>query len=1003
MMKRMLRTVLAMVLVLAMTVGLLPAMAEDSATALTVGTKLHGFTVMEEGELTLVNAKTVLLQHDKTGAQVLFLLNSDTNRTFNITFKTPVENDMGVPHIFEHSTLDGSEKYPSKSLFFNLSYQTYNTYMNAMTSDQMTTFPVSSLSEAQLLKYADYYLDSCFHPLVHQDEGIFLEEAWRYSLEDKSAPLTIAGTVYSEMQGSITIDSEASSNTMKTAFPGSRMGNVFGGDPAEIPNMTWQDLKDYHNKYYHPSNSLTTIYGDIADPAAFLQLLDGVFSPYEAKVFTFEHEGYTPVTAPVEKVCQYPVANGTDVTNGAVTQIVFIAEGATPEELDVLDLLTSLLSDSSSQLNSNLLSVLPAVSCSAYVDASSPEPCVVFTATGMNEADVPLLKASVLASLADFADEGVSAETLDAYASSLGMETRLMTESSDIGLNMIYNIAYMWASTGDLNGYQHFVDNLSNFGKFQEEGKYAEVIHKYLTEANQRVITVTTVPAPGLLEQEQAELAAKLAKIKAEMSAEEIDKIVADTAARAMPAADDASQYIAQLTAVTVDSLPEEVRQYESTDVTDEKGIRHIDVLANVDGVGQTYMLLDASGISQEDIHWLQLYVDTIGSVNTENYDISAISSLIGRYLYGVTVKVAVLCDDSADGYTPYLRASWNALDDDLPASYDALYEVLYRSEFTDTTSMLGAIAYARQNLQAHIEQESYLVQLYRALAINSPSYNFYNYATDLPYYQFLNEAEALLASDPAAYTAKLEAIQQQLCNASNAVFGFAGNADSIAANRAASDAFAAQLRLDPITAQTYDLPVPAEKEAIIIGGTVNYNMLYASWDQLGMEGYTGAMDAVCALVSDGLLYPYLRDQYGAYGVFHGADEDGVYIISYQDPNITQTFNVYNMLSSYVPQLGLMLTQDALNGYIMSCYSYYALSTGELTGAAAVIPDLIEGKNPYRRLEWMQELKALTVKDLAGYTALYQKLANVGYRSTSGSETAIQKMPKKTYSTIITP
>ena len=156
---------------------------EDSTGLPAVGTVINGFEVKDISDFDMLGAKIVEFQHIKTGATVLYMANEDTNRTFEITFRTPTEKDTGIPHVFEHSTLDGSEKYPSKALWFNLSFQTYNTYMNASTYPFMTTYPVASLSEDQLFMLADYYTDSVFNPMLLEDKSIFDEEAWRYVLK----------------------------------------------------------------------------------------------------------------------------------------------------------------------------------------------------------------------------------------------------------------------------------------------------------------------------------------------------------------------------------------------------------------------------------------------------------------------------------------------------------------------------------------------------------------------------------------------------------------------------------------------------------------------------------------------------------------------------------------------------------------------------------------------------------------------------------------------------
>ena len=207
-----------------------PAETTESAALPSIGDTLHGFTVTEIRDFPLMDAEIVQFVHDRTGAELYYIANDDNNRLFDLTFFTRAYDNTGLPHVFEHSTLDGSEKYPSKSLFFNLSYQTYQTFMNAMTYPLMTTYPVASLSEEQLLRLADYYTDSCLNPMIMTDESIYREEAWRYRLMDKDADLTIEGTVYSEMQGAIEVHSMALNNFMNTIFPGSFIGNDSGHD-----------------------------------------------------------------------------------------------------------------------------------------------------------------------------------------------------------------------------------------------------------------------------------------------------------------------------------------------------------------------------------------------------------------------------------------------------------------------------------------------------------------------------------------------------------------------------------------------------------------------------------------------------------------------------------------------------------------------------------------------------------------------------------------------------
>ena len=248
-MKKLLSVLLALAVLLSAGAFSAPvrAYADDALPA--VGDTVEGFTVRETRDFPLVGATVVLFEHERTGAQLMYIANNDTNRVFDLSFFTRAVDNTGLPHVFEHSTLDGSEKYPSKALFFNLIYQTYNSYMNAFTYPLFTSYPVGSLSEEQLLKYADYYTDSCLHPSIMTDESIFREEAWRYRLASAEDELSIEGTVYSEMLGAMDLESSARNYMMRTAFPGSQIGNESGGEPEFIPDMTWEALQAFPNTY----------------------------------------------------------------------------------------------------------------------------------------------------------------------------------------------------------------------------------------------------------------------------------------------------------------------------------------------------------------------------------------------------------------------------------------------------------------------------------------------------------------------------------------------------------------------------------------------------------------------------------------------------------------------------------------------------------------------------------------------------------------------------------
>ena len=965
-----------------------PEQPEDGLPAL--GDTVEGFTVKAVRDFPLVGATLILFEHDRTGAELMYIANNDTNRVFDLTFFTRAIDNTGLPHVFEHSTLDGSAKYPSKALFFNLSYQTYNTYMNAMTSTLDTTYPVASLSEAQLLKYADFYTDSCFNPLIMEDESIFLEEAWRYRLADKDDELTIEGTVYSEMKGARTLTSSAYTNFLRAAFPGSTIGNVSGGEPENIPEMTWESLRAYHDKYYHPSNCIAYLYGQFEDYSAFLKLLDEAFAPYEKREFTFEDADYKALTESVTTSVAFPVEAGSDTDNSSAIYYAFICPGANGNEKEelILNTLTDLMVADGSNLMLTLKRVLPSGRFATYIELDGPEDMIVFYADNVNAKDASTFRSTVDAALKDIAENGFSADLVDGIVSSLELSTKLTGEGDDLGVNLISTFASYYASTGDPFGYVGYVDAMDLLREWNEQGLYKKAVSDWLLNGATTVLC-STYPEAGKREELDAAEKARLAEVKAAMSEEELQAIIDFT--NAEEEEDDASEYVKQLQAVTVSSLPEEVRVYDVSEATGDDNVRYINATADVDGVGSPILLLDASGLPQEDILWFHLYTDLVGSMSTKKHIRDDLALLSTRYLYDGEIRLSLIDDaDDEDGFRPCLRAGWTAADEDLAAGYDLIYEILFETDFSDEENLSGLITKFKASLKSSITGSPYNVMIYRAMGYYSSLYRYYSYFNSFDYYAFLEEAEAMMAEKPSEVISKLESIQKYFHNRTNAAMLYAGSAEGIAVNDELAKAFVAKLDTAEIKNESYDLPAPARREALIVDSNVQYNGYVADYATMEMEGYTGDLDAVSSILSDTYLYPMLRDQYGAYGVMTGFIEDsGAYVVSYRDPNVKQTFEVYEGISAFVKDLEM--DQEELDGYILSSYAYYAKAGGELSGAKGAAIDALIGEDQELNLEYMKELKQLSADSINAYADAYEKLCSEGVLFTAGGASVINE------------
>src|SRR5690554_3640701 len=238
-------------------------MKGDKAMYLEKGKLIHGFRLEESTPVKELNGRAYEFIHEKSGARLLYLQDDDDNKVFSINFCTPPPDDTGVPHIMEHSVLCGSRKFPVKEPFVELAKGSLNTFLNAMTYPDKTVYPIASRNDKDFVNLMDVYLDAVFYPNIYEKPEILMQEGWHYELEDRDQPLTYKGVVYNEMKGAFSSPEQVLFRKIQESlYPDTPYGNESGGDPDFIPDLTQEQFKEFHKKYYHPSNSYIYLYGD---------------------------------------------------------------------------------------------------------------------------------------------------------------------------------------------------------------------------------------------------------------------------------------------------------------------------------------------------------------------------------------------------------------------------------------------------------------------------------------------------------------------------------------------------------------------------------------------------------------------------------------------------------------------------------------------------------------------------------------------------------------------
>ncbi|MDE5873197.1 MAG: insulinase family protein, partial [Lachnospiraceae bacterium] len=230
--------------------------------------------MIEKQDLPEVKGTGYVLRHKKTKARVCVVCNEDNNKVFTIGFRTPPEDDMGIPHIMEHSVLCGSKNFPVKDPFVELCKGSLNTFLNAMTYSDKTVYPVASLNKKDFHNLMHVYLDAVFYPNIYEHDEILMQEGWHYEVDEETGDLKYNGVVFNEMKGVFSSPEQQLFRAVeKSLHEHTAYSYESGGDPAYITDLDRETFLDFHRRYYHPSNSYIYLYGDM-DAAAELDFID---------------------------------------------------------------------------------------------------------------------------------------------------------------------------------------------------------------------------------------------------------------------------------------------------------------------------------------------------------------------------------------------------------------------------------------------------------------------------------------------------------------------------------------------------------------------------------------------------------------------------------------------------------------------------------------------------------------------------------------------------------
>jgi presequence protease len=952
-----------------------------------VGQSIGGYTVTRVQAYKQVQGTYLELIHNQTGAKHMHIACNDDNNAFMVTFPTIPQDDTGVAHILEHIVLCGSEKFPVRDPFFSMLPRSLNTFMNAMTSAAWTTYPFSTRNQKDFFNLLDVYLDATFFPKI--SEEAYQQEAWRFEFAegaDASTPLEYKGIVFNEMKGGMAdAGSRLYRSIGKAIFPNITYGNNSGGEPKAIPDLTWQNLKDFHATHYHPSNSYFYTYGNF-DLVSILETIEkNVLNRFSKLEKDWGIPDQPRFNAPRQTEALYAVAPSEASNKKAQVVMSWLTSNITKsaELLSLRVLQRVLLANAASPLRKALIesNIGSALSDATGLNDDPREAVFSVGLKDVDPTDKEKIEHLILETLQAVVESGVDQAAVDAAIHRFEIESR---EVSNAGFPFAFKPAFdalgAFLYGGDPFASLQFDADLEQLQKERAKGQFFEgLIKRHLLENPHRV-TLVLKPDPELNSREEAEEKAKLETIKNQLSKEQIAQLIAN--ATKLEADQNSEQ--------NFDLLP----SLELTDVP----MNFEDVAHSVETIhgatvglfaqptqGLTYLdyNIDFSGLSASHKALLPFFAFVITKMGAGSSSYLEMANRIESFTGGITAGLGFR---RAPNDLKIVRQSFalsvKTLHRNLEATIGILKDFLCNTEF-DQTHLKNLLGMYKASLDNRLTSAGHMYAARIAEAQLSELGALRETMEGITHVRLARELATRDEAGLESLIIEFKEIIAALFRSGNARICITTDHDQLEHVKTQMTALLAALPAQAPSTSS-DLPDlhPRQARAVSVATPVAYDVALFTTVPFAHPDAPKFM-ALSEYLRSRYLHKEIREKGGAYGGFAAANrEDGVFaLISYRDPHIKRTFDVYDGVNQFMAQ---PFEKDALKESILAaCADLDPLSSPDTKGRSRFFNDL-SGYTLEARAAFKQRLLETTEDDLRRIAKQY--LQNPSRAVVSSSE-----------------
>ncbi len=960
-------------------------------------TVIHGFELIREQHIPEINSHVRLFRHQRTGAELLSLENDDENKSFAVGFQTPPPDDTGLPHIMEHSVLCGSRRYPTKEPFVELLKSSMKTFLNAFTTPDMTMYPVASTNTKDFYNLVDVYMDAVFFPLI--TEQTLMQEGWHYEAESPDGPLIYKGVVFNEMKSVYSVPDEVLEEALRAELlPDTPYARAYGGHPASIPDLSYTQFRDFHATYYHPSNARIFFYGD-DDPDARLKFVDAFLAEFERREIDSSLPSQPRFDAPRSLRIGYDAGgegedDGQPKTAQSATAWLLgdVTERETVLALNILEHI--LIGNSAAPLRKTLIdSRLGEDLAGGGLSDWQKELNFSVGLKGIKPEDADKVEPLLLETLTKLADEGIDPDTVAASMNTIEFRLREMnTGGFPRGLFQMISAMPTWMHGGDPLDALAFARHLDAIKTaLDADPRFFEgLIRTHLLDNPHRVTVIIDPDSSVGPAREKAERD-RLDAHRARLNEGDVKQLIETaTALKAHQESPDDPADIAKIPRLTLDDLEREVKLVD-TRQADFDGATVLHHNLPTSQIVYLNLGLDMTRLPDRLLPLVPLFARSLTQMGTQTQDFVQLSQRIGSETGGVSASPFVSMARDAERLVAQLFVGGKATVEKLPALLNILNDIL------TTVKLDNPERFMQMALESKARMESYL-NIGGQMFINSRMQAHFNPAGwaneqmgGISYLFFLRELVKRAESDWASVLADLEALRGLLVNRAAMLVTVVVDEDSYrnAVEQPLKNFMAALPAADTPVQPWTPTPLP-DHEVFTTPAQVNFVGKAANLYQQGYEP-SGSQVVVFKHMNLDYMWNRVRVQGGAYGgrASFSPYTGVVSFLSWRDPNLRGTLEVYDQAADYLSQVEMSETdlERAIIGAISDLDSY---QLPDAKGFSATVRYLL-GYSDAERQKTRDEVFSTTVQDFRRMGMILATLKDVGKVAVVGSPQAAEK------------